>query len=66
MNVLAATSVGLFVSTGVKDMATALLIGSAWLIPLLLFGGFFIAAGSIPVFLAWIAYLSPFYYTVEQ
>jgi hypothetical protein len=44
-------------------MATSLIIASALLIPMLVFGGFFVAPGTIPVYLNWFKYLSPFYYT---
>jgi hypothetical protein len=50
----AASSIGFAVSAGVKEQATAMVITPIVLIPLMVFGGFFIQSGSIPVFLDWI------------
>ncbi len=58
----AASSIGFFISAGVKNQETAMIIAPIAMIPLMVFGGFFIQAGSIPVFLDWIKYISPFYY----
>jgi len=51
-----------FVSAGVKDQSTAMILTPIILIPLMVFGGFFIQTNSIPVFLDWMKYLSPYYY----
>ncbi len=54
LNYEAATSIGFFLSAGVKHQQTALSLAPILLIPMLLFGGFFVAPGTIPVYMDWV------------
>ena len=63
LNTEAAVSISLLLSACVDNQQTALAMSTLLLIPMLLFGGFFVAPGTIPVYLNWFKYLSPFYYT---
>ncbi|XP_015785598.1 protein white isoform X2 [Tetranychus urticae] len=56
---------GYFISTISKSVTMALSLAPPFMIPLMLFGGLFLNNKSIPVYLAWIKYLSWFYYGNE-
>ncbi|XP_065827732.1 protein white-like isoform X3 [Oscarella lobularis] len=58
-------SLGYLVSASVPSVSVALAIGPVSFIPFLLFGGFFIRSGTVPVYLEWIQYISWFYYGFE-
>lgn len=57
-----AISFGYMVSTFTGNLVLVNAIAAPLLIPLMIFGGFFIQANSIPVYLEWLKYLSWFYY----
>jgi ABC-type multidrug transport system ATPase subunit/ABC-type multidrug transport system permease subunit len=61
LNTEAAVSISLLLSACVEQQQTAMAMSTLLLIPMLLFGGFFVAPGTIPVYLNWFKYLSPFY-----
>ncbi|KZS03063.1 ATP-binding cassette sub-family G member 4 [Daphnia magna] len=60
-----ATSFGYFVSCVASTPQVALAISAPMIIPVLLFGGFFLQNGSVPVYLDWLRYLSWFMYGNE-
>ena len=53
---------GYFVSCVASTPQVALAISAPMIIPVLLFGGFFLQNGSVPVYLDWLRYLSWFMY----
>ncbi|KAL7640654.1 UNVERIFIED_CONTAM: hypothetical protein RMT77_008929 [Armadillidium vulgare] len=59
------TSFGYFISCSSKNLNMALTIASPFVIPMMLFGGFFLNKGSVPVYLSWVRYLSWFSYGNE-
>ncbi|WAR21687.1 WHITE-like protein [Mya arenaria] len=56
---------GYIVSAAANSVSTALAIGPPLMIPLLMFGGFFLNSDSIPVYFIWLEYLSWFKYANE-
>jgi len=56
---------GYFVSCIASTPQVALVISAPMIIPVLLFGGFFLQNGSVPNYLDWISYLSWFMYGNE-
>lgn len=56
---------GYFVSCVASTPQVALAISAPMIIPVLLFGGFFLQNGSVPVYLDWLRYLSWFMYGNE-
>jgi len=59
---LAAQGLGVAVSAGARNEKVALAIAPAVTVILILFGGFYVNAGTIPVWLSWIKYLSHLYW----
>uniref|UniRef100_A0A0K8SNK1 Protein white n=1 Tax=Lygus hesperus TaxID=30085 RepID=A0A0K8SNK1_LYGHE len=60
-----AASFGYFISCISSNMSVALSVGPPIVIPFLLFGGFFLNAGSVPAYLTWLSDLSWFKYGNE-
>lgn len=58
-------SFGYIVSAGVNSVSTALAIAPPLMIPLIMFGGFFLNSDSVPVYFIWLEYLSWFKYANE-
>jgi ABC-type transport system involved in multi-copper enzyme maturation permease subunit len=58
-------NIGYFVSCIASTPQVALAISAPMVIPVLLFGGFFLQNGSVPNYLNWISYLSWFMYGNE-
>jgi len=56
------TALGIFVASFFADIAVALAVVPMFLMPLMIFSGFFVNAGTSPVFLQWIKYISPMKY----
>jgi len=56
------TALGIFVASFFSDIAVALAVVPMFLMPLMIFSGFFVNAGTSPVFLQWIKYISPMKY----
>lgn len=59
------TSFGYFISCSSSSISMALSIGPPIIIPFLLFGGYFLNAGSVPVYFEWLSYVSWFRYGNE-
>ncbi|XP_046816687.1 protein white isoform X1 [Vespa crabro] len=59
------TSFGYLISCISTNISMALSIGPPVIIPFLLFGGFFLNAGSVPPYFEWLSYLSWFRYGNE-
>ncbi|XP_065564750.1 protein white-like isoform X2 [Artemia franciscana] len=62
---LCATSYGYMVSCASPNLATALAISAPMMVPLMLFGGFFLNNNSVPFYFVWLKYLSWFMYANE-
>lgn len=62
MVAIVAHSLGLCLSAASPTLQIAMALGPALFIPLMLLGGFFINSGSIPDWLIWAKYFSPFKY----
>jgi len=60
-----AVSFGLMISCTTKDYNTAIVLATPLLMPIFLFGGYYVQPGTIPIWLEWITYISWFYYGVE-
>ncbi|KAL1138055.1 hypothetical protein AAG570_009750 [Ranatra chinensis] len=60
-----ATSFGYFISCISSSISVALSIGPPIIIPFMLFGGFFLNAGSVPPYFKWLSHLSWFKYGNE-
>nr|QST15005.1 ABCG2-like5-1 protein [Diaphanosoma celebensis] len=60
-----ATSFGYFVSCLTSSVEVATALGAPMILPSLLFGGFFLNNGQVPVYLDWLRYLSWFMYSNE-
>ncbi|KAI8809222.1 P-loop containing nucleoside triphosphate hydrolase protein, partial [Cladochytrium replicatum] len=58
--VLAGEALGLFIGTGISELKTGLVIATIVMLTFMLVGGFF--AQHIPVYLAWLKYISVFYW----
>nr|QST15003.1 ABCG2-like1 protein [Diaphanosoma celebensis] len=61
-----ATSFGYFVSCLTSSVQVASALAAPLIIPMLLFGGFFLRGDSIPVYFEWLSYLSWFKYGNEM
>lgn len=59
------TSFGYFISCSSSSISMALSVGPPIIIPFLLFGGYFLNAGSVPKYFEWLSYLSWFRYGNE-
>uniref|UniRef100_T1GGV8 ABC transporter domain-containing protein n=1 Tax=Megaselia scalaris TaxID=36166 RepID=T1GGV8_MEGSC len=59
------TSFGYFISCASTSTSMALNLGSPLIIPLLLFGGYFLNSRSVPPYFKWLSYLSWFRYGNE-
>uniref|UniRef100_A0A034VCM1 Protein white n=2 Tax=Bactrocera dorsalis TaxID=27457 RepID=A0A034VCM1_BACDO len=59
------TSFGYLISCACSSTSMALSVGPPVIIPFLLFGGFFLNSGSVPVYFKWLSYLSWFRYANE-
>jgi ABC-type multidrug transport system ATPase subunit/ABC-type multidrug transport system permease subunit len=59
---LAAQGLGVAVSAGARNEKVALALAPAVTVVLILFGGFYVNEGTIPVWLSWIKYLSHLYW----
>ncbi|KAH8386471.1 hypothetical protein KR093_000765 [Drosophila rubida] len=59
------TSFGYLISCASSSTSMALSVGPPVIIPFLLFGGFFLNSGSVPIYLKWLSYLSWFRYANE-
>ncbi|XP_060597874.1 protein white-like [Ruditapes philippinarum] len=59
-------SFGYIVSTSANSVTTALAIAPPLMIPLIMFGGFFLNKDSVPVYFIWLEYLSWFKYSNEM
>lgn len=57
-----AVSFGYMLSTFTSNIVIINAIAAPLLIPLMIFGGFYIQSNSIPVYLIWVKYISWFYY----
>ncbi|KAE8745105.1 ABC-transporter, subfamily G member 05 [Frankliniella occidentalis] len=62
---LVATSFGYFISCAANNMSTALSTGAPAVIPLLLYGGFFVNLDTMPSYFSWIQHISWFRYGNE-
>ncbi|XP_069162070.1 protein white [Procambarus clarkii] len=60
-----AISYGYMISCMAKNYQTALVLSTPLTFPLLLFGGFYMKPGTVPVYLDWMSYLSWFQYSYE-
>lgn len=58
-------SFGYLISTAANSVNTALAIAPPLLVPLIMFGGFFLNSGSVPDYFIWLEYLSWFKYSNE-
>jgi len=58
-------SLGYFMSCIAPNIDIALAIAPVLIIPFMLFGGFYLNSGSVPVWLSWLKYLSWFLYGFE-
>jgi len=61
-----AIGLGYMVSCIVRRVDVAPLVGIVFLLPFLLFGGLFVNSDTIPVYFAWIKYISPIKYCFES
>lgn len=59
------TSFGYLISCASSSISMALSVGPPVIIPFLIFGGFFLNAGSVPAYFEWLSYLSWFRYGNE-
>lgn len=65
LQVLAAQSIGLFISAVIKDVKEAQVLGSVWVLMSMLVGGFYINSDNIPSFLRYLSWLSYLKYAYE-
>jgi len=56
------TALGIFVASFFQDIAVALAVVPMFLMPLMIFSGFFVNTATSPVWLRWIKYISPMKY----
>ncbi|KAK9764331.1 hypothetical protein K7432_008245 [Basidiobolus ranarum] len=59
---LVGSAIGMFIASLFKEMQVALAVVPLILLPLMMFGGFFLNNGSAPVYLGWIQWISPIKY----
>lgn len=59
---LCGMALGIFLAASFNDLAVAMTVLPAIILPLMLFGGLFTQADSIPVFFSWIKFISPIFY----
>jgi len=60
-----AVSLGYMISCLFADLSIALSVAPAFIIPFMLFAGFYINLDSVPIFFVWLQYLSYFKYSFE-
>ncbi|KAK8742215.1 hypothetical protein OTU49_002182, partial [Cherax quadricarinatus] len=60
-----AVSYGYMISCMAKNYQTAIVLSTPLTFPLLLFGGFYMKPGTVPVYFDWMSYLSWFKYSYE-
>lgn len=65
LTALSGNAIGLWVGSMFSDPKTANAVAPALLIPLMLFSGFFVNRETIPDWLGWIEWISPFKYGLE-
>jgi len=63
---LSATGYGYMISALAPTIEAANALAPPLMVPLLLFGGFFLQSDSVPVYFIWLKYLSWFYYGAEN
>lgn len=66
MNTLAAISLGYFMSSAIRDETTALILSPIMAMPLMLVGGFYSNAGSMPIYIEVFSYVSPIMYAFNN
>lgn len=57
--------IGYLISCASSSISMALSVGPPFIIPFLLFGGFFLNSGSVPYYFKWLSYFSWFRYGFE-
>jgi len=62
LSVMAGESIGLFIGTTILDVEKGMVIMTVVSLALMVVGGFFVQ-DSVPVFMSWLSYLSPFKYS---
>ena len=62
LSVMAGESIGLFVGTTILDVEKGMVVMTVVSLALMVVGGFFVK-DSVPVFMKWLSYLSPFKYS---
>jgi len=63
---LSATGYGYMISAIAPSVEAANALAPPLLVPLLLFGGFFLQSDSVPIYFIWLKYMSWFYYGAEN
>jgi ATP-binding cassette, subfamily G (WHITE), member 2 len=63
--VFANTSFGFFIGSVFTKEAVAVAMAPLWIIPMIIFSGFFVNLDTVYVWLRWIQYLSPIRYAME-
>ena len=63
---LSATGYGYMISALAPTIEAANALAPPLMVPLLLFGGFFLQSDSVPVYFIWLKYISWFYYGAEN
>ena len=63
---MSATGYGYMISALAPSVEAANALGPPLMVPLLLFGGFFLQSESVPAYFIWLKYLSWFYYGAEN
>ena len=66
MNALCAISLGYMISSAIKDGATAMVLGPVIAMPLMLVGGLYANAGSMPIYITIFSYISPMMYAFNN
>ena len=63
---MSATGYGYMISAIAPSIEAANALAPPLMVPLLLFGGFFLQSDSVPVYFIWLKYMSWFYYGAEN
>ena len=66
LNTLCAISLGYFISSAIKDGTTALMLSPVMAMPLMLVGGFYSNADSMPIYIEVFSYVSPLMYSFQN
>ena len=66
MNTLCAVSLGYMISSAIKDGATAMFLAPVIAMPLMLVGGLYANAGSMPIYITIFSYVSPMMYAFNN